>query len=119
MKKVEVLAALHKAKSAHLRWTMYAHGLIKGLPFEKDQVPLTGTDCDFGKWYYGAGQFLHPLANFRAMEEAHLKLHKTYLEIFSLLFVQDKKSTLWDTWIGKTKKNHEKTKAKPRHSLAC
>lgn len=111
MKKLEILNALHKAKSAHLRWTMYAHGLIKGLPLEKEQVPINGADCDFAKWYYGEGQILHPLANFRALEEAHLKVHQVYLDIFVLLFAQDKKTTLWDHFIGKSKKNQEKNQA--------
>lgn len=103
MKKLEILSVLRKAKGAHLRWVMNAHALIEGLPLEKDQVPINGTECVFGRWYYGDGQILHHIQSFRAIEQPHLRLHETYMKIFKLLFVEDQNFSLWDKWLGKAK----------------
>lgn len=107
MKKIETLSVLRKAKGAHLRWVMNAHALIEGLPLEKDQVPINGTECIFGRWYYGDGQILHHIESFRAIEQPHLRLHETYMKIFKLLFVEDQNFSLWDKWVGKAKRAKE------------
>lgn len=86
MKKIDHIHAIRAAKRAHITWVSHAHALIMGLPLEKSQVPIHGTDCKFGQWYYGDGQLLHNIPAFKAIEQPHLSLHETYMKIFQLLF---------------------------------
>ena len=62
MDKKETLAQLRRAKSAHILWRSYAHGLISGMPVEEEHAPLQHTDCKFGKWYHGDGKKLASLS---------------------------------------------------------
>ena len=94
MDKKNVVDTLRSAALAHKKWTANAHALINGIPLDKAQVPVNSTECEFGKWYYSDGQDLRDLPGFREVEDLHDRLHKTYMEIFVLLFgeVQNKTS---------------------------
>ena len=61
------------------------------------------TDCIFGKWYYGSGQALRKLPAYKAMEKPHDNLHRTYMQIFKLLFDEPDVSA-WGKLFGRTKK---------------
>lgn len=71
----------------------------------KDHVPVLGTDCKFGKWYYGPGQALNSLPSYRKIEQPHIDLHDTYLKIFKLLFDEDSNASggLLSRLLGKKK----------------
>lgn len=94
MDKKNVVDTLRSAALAHKKWTANALALINGVPLDKAQVPVNSTECEFGKWYYSDGQDLRDLPGFREVEGLHDELHKTYMEIFVLLFgeVQNKTS---------------------------
>lgn len=94
MDKIELLHKINAAKRAHVSWVMKADALIQGIPLEKEQVPVNGTECAFGQWYYGEGQGLISLEEFKAIEEPHFKLHHSYAKIFKLLFEDDDHSFL-------------------------
>ena len=94
MNKMEVIKKVRAAKQAHMSWVMKADALIHGIPLEKEQVPVDGTACIFGHWYYGEGQNLHHLDSFKAIEQPHFDLHSTYAQIFKILFDSDDKSFL-------------------------
>ncbi|OIO69242.1 MAG: hypothetical protein CO186_12860 [Zetaproteobacteria bacterium CG_4_9_14_3_um_filter_49_83] len=90
----DVMEKLNNARLAHLRWVARAEGLLAGLSLDKNQVPVMQTDCEFGQWYFGPGRSLNKLASFRALEEPHELLHKTYMQIFNLLYGEDDRSML-------------------------
>lgn len=89
MNKIEAIQKINAAKRAHVSWVMKADALIQGIPLEKEQVPINGTECLFGQWYYGDGQGLLSLEEFKAIEEPHYMLHHSYAKIFKLLFEDD------------------------------
>jgi len=89
-----VLLQIRKAKTAHLRWRAYAMALSSGYAVEEGQLPLKPTECQFGCWYYGAGQELKSLPAFQAIEVPHQRLHKIYSDIFQQLFDQPEPSFL-------------------------
>ncbi len=99
----EIIDNLRKAKQAHKRWVGHAAALIEGINIDKELVPINHTDCVFGQWYYGDGQSLSSLQEFRNIEEVHSKLHIIYMEIFKLLF-QEKKLSFFSRLIGKSSK---------------
>jgi hypothetical protein len=103
MTKQEALEKVRAARSAHIQWLARAEALINGVPLDKDQVPVTYTDCKFGQWYYGLGQSLADLDSFRAIEEPHRNLHVTYMKIFKELYGEDERTTL-ARWFGSKKK---------------
>ncbi len=90
----EVREHIEKARLAHLRWVARAEGLVKGLPLDKNQVPVLPTDCIFGQWYYGEGYKLRKMQSYAALEKPHHALHATYQEIFQLLYNEDNRSML-------------------------
>lgn len=103
--KTNIIQELRSAKQGHVRWVRYASALIEGLEMLKDHVPVLGTDCKFGKWYYGPGQALNSLPSYRKIEKPHIELHETYLEIFKLLFDDSgsASSGLFSRLLGKKK----------------
>ena len=102
MKKMDMVHEIRAAKRAHVSWVSHAHALIMGLPLEKNQVPIHGTECKFGQWYYGHGQILHRLDVYKAIEQPHISLHETYMHIFQLLFGEHKeeKQSFWEKMFG-------------------
>ena len=71
MEKKEILDQLRHAKTAHIKWRAYAHALVSGLPVEKEHVPVIHTDCAFGKWFHGPGQYLSHLRQFDTIDKSH------------------------------------------------
>lgn len=102
-RKQNIIQHLRDAKQGHVRWVMYASALIGGLEVAKDHVPVSGTDCSFGKWYYTDGQMLKALPSFKKIEQPHLELHKAYMEIFRLLFNSDNREEVgfWGRLFGR------------------
>ena len=100
MTKKEVLQKIRKAKTGHRRWMSYAKAIQMGLSLDKDAVPLIETDCQFGQWYYGEGQYFSHLDSFKAIEEPHSILHHKYMQIYKIkkqplqtgLFITKKKA---------------------------
>lgn len=83
MTKLDLLKTVRSARRTHIRWAMKADALIHGIPLEKEQVPVNGTECSFGKWFYGEGQSLSALPSYKALEKPHFDLHST-MRRFSL-----------------------------------
>ncbi len=113
MNKIEVIQKVRAAKQAHMSWVMKADALIHGIPLEKEQVPVDGTECIFGQWYYGDGQSLNHLASFKAIEQPHFDLHSTYEQIFKILFDSNDKSFITSLF-GTSKKQEEANLQKAR-----
>jgi len=109
----ELIQNLRHARQSHKRWVGYASALIEGIPVDKGQVPVNFTDCQFGKWYYNEGQKLSSLPEFRDIEKTHEQLHIVYMQIFKLLFVEQKTS-LFSKLIGKAAKINEQNKKEAR-----
>lgn len=86
MQKKEILQQLYAAKKSHLKWVQNAKHLISGLILDQEKVPLQPTHCKFGQWYYGEGQEINDLEEFRVIETIHIELHTMYEEIFNILF---------------------------------
>ena len=97
MKKEEILKHLRNAKQSHVRWVQNAKLLIKGIDINEEAIPISYTDCKFGKWFYSDGQILNglpnnPLESMKEIENLHTALHDTYLKIFNIYFAKNKKS---------------------------
>lgn len=100
MNKNETINILRNAKMGHKRWVENAISLVKGLPLEPDQIPVNATDCAFGQWYYSVGQELKILPAFKDIEKYHDGLHKTYRDIFVLLFEKHEESSWLSRLLG-------------------
>lgn len=106
MKKEETLTHLHNAKKAHISWVHRAHALIEGLPVEKEQVPVSCTDCKFGQWFYGEGQRLNRIPSMDCLKEIetlHYELHDIYMKIFKIYF-SDEDRSFFSKFFGTRKK---------------
>ncbi|WP_339136907.1 MAG: CZB domain-containing protein [Candidatus Electrothrix sp. GW3-4] len=103
MDKNEVITTLRDAARNHKKWVADARALIEGVPLEKDKVPVNPTECEFGNWYYTVGQTLNEIPGFKEIEESHNKLHKTYMEIFSILFGENEPS-FFSKLLGRSRK---------------
>lgn len=95
MEKSEVLKAIRTARRAHIIWVDNVKALVHGLPIKKEEIPISLTSCDFGKWFYCDGQIL--LSIFREdavkkLDDKHKELHDIYMEIFKIYFFRGKKS---------------------------
>ncbi len=110
MVKNEIITLIRNAKSAHKKWVENAISLIEGLPLDKAQVPVNCTECVFGQWYYGEGQGLKQIKVFKEIEQYHDSLHKTYREIFVLLFEDDSQPSLLERLFGVSSKVSEEKK---------
>lgn len=105
-KKEETLQQLHHAKRAHISWVHRAHALIEGFPIEKEQVPISSTDCKFGIWFYGEAQQLNKIPGMDLLKEIdalHFELHDIYLKIFKIYF-SDEDRTFLSKLFGNRKK---------------
>lgn len=113
MTRDEIIAQLRAAKTAHVQWLSDALALIAGLAQEQNHVPILHTHCEFGRWYYGAGQRLAPLTAYETIEAPHEELHRIYSQIFSVLFGADDRSR-WAKLLGAkgriSKKRQEEAK---------
>ena len=86
----DTIKQLRAARASHKAWLVRAEALVNGLPVNKEQVPVVATECEFGKWLYGAGSRLQEFSVFAQMEASHSALHRVYGEIFELLFEEPK-----------------------------
>lgn len=106
MNKEDTLLHLRNAKKAHITWVQRAHGLIEGLPIEKEQVPVGCTECKFGLWFYGEGQALGMIPNMdclKEIEKLHFELHDVYMKIFKIYF-SDEDRSFFSKFFGTRKK---------------
>ncbi len=117
MDKTEVIMLLRQAKTGHKKWVENAISLIEGLPLDKNQVPVNGTECMFGQWYYGEGQGLKSLKAFKEIEQYHDGLHRIYREIFILLFEEESKPSLLTRLFGISRKVTEEKKLAAHEKL--
>ena len=68
-------------------------------------MPVSATECEFGKWYYGDGQRLKSIPGFKEIEKPHDNLHQTYAEIFTLLYGEEsQKPSFFSKLIGRAQK---------------
>ncbi|WP_446011306.1 CZB domain-containing protein [Candidatus Electrothrix sp.] len=104
MNKNEVIATLNSAILSHKKWVSNALALIEGVPLDKEQVPVNSTECEFGKWFYSVGQNLIDIPGFKDIEESHDKLHRTYMEIFAILFGEGSEPSFFNKLIGRSNK---------------
>ncbi|MFZ2890367.1 CZB domain-containing protein [Sulfuricurvum sp.] len=106
MNKEETLTHLRNAKKAHITWVHRAHALIEGLPIEKEQIPVSCTDCKFGQWFYGEGQRLNMMPSMDCLKEIetlHFELHDIYMKIFKIYFTDEDRS-FFSKFFGTRKK---------------
>jgi hypothetical protein len=104
MEKNEVLLTLQNAVRSHKQWVGNAFALIEGAELDKEKVPLNATECAFGRWYYGDGQKMKKISGFRELEPLHDKLHKTYMEIFGILFGESSEPSFFHKMLGLSRK---------------
>jgi len=107
MKLSDAVDQLRNARAAHKAWVARAEALIAGMNVDKEHIPMLPTDCVFGKWYYGDGQKLRNLPAYTDMEKPHDKLHRTYMQIFKLLFDEPDVSAFSRLFGGRAKAKKE------------
>ncbi len=105
MDRKDIQTRLRAAKSAHLQWRANAQGLLAGLPLDEGKVPVSHSDCRFGKWYYGPGQGLASLDSFRAIEGPHDTLHAVYRRIIEALYGEVEQPSWFARMLGKRAKD--------------
>jgi len=98
--KNDIISMLRDAARSHKKWVGNALALIEGVPLDKEKVPVNGTECEFGRWYYGEGQKLREVHGFKEIEVSHDRLHRTYMEIFAILFGEDREASLFSKLFG-------------------
>ncbi len=109
MTKDEIVEKLKAAQRSHIEWVACAEALVSGAEVDKNKIPLTYANCEFGRWYYGAGQCLSVLPTFNALEEPHKALHGFYHEIFVTLYGEEaEKSFLKKLFTNQKKHTAEK-----------
>lgn len=97
MDKAVTLQLLSDAKKAHVNWVQRAQLLIDGLPIDKDAIPLSCSDCEFGQWLYKHGQKLNTLGNVPQLgdiEKVHFDIHDQYMKIYKIYFADDDRTFL-------------------------
>ena len=115
MLKTEIILKIIEIKKSHIKWHAYAEALVMEIETESDTLPKAYTDCIFGKWYYGEGQFLYFLESFVELEQLHIKLHDLYIEIYKIQHLpdklcllrftkKDKKVTILNEYVNKLKR---------------
>jgi EAL domain-containing protein (putative c-di-GMP-specific phosphodiesterase class I) len=81
---------LHLAQLDHLQWRKSLIEAVTSLAFSKHPPsdnplnrlpPMDHHECRLGKWFYGPGQHLHDLPEFRALEEPHRRFHQLSHEL--------------------------------------
>jgi len=96
MKKSEILENLNSARMAHMAWVEKAKSLVHGTKaISNNQLPLSAIDCNFGRWFYNAGQVLFCIMSeklVKSVEDKHEELHNAYLKIFKIYFEEEDKS---------------------------
>lgn len=113
MTKKEIIAQLRAAKAAHIQWRAYAQAIVGGFSVDQNHVPVIHTNCKFGQWYYGKGQMLSSFDSFKSIDAPHAMLHQIYMEIFKLMFGENKTSFFTKLFTSKEKlreKNEKKAK---------
>jgi len=97
MNKEDILKHLREAKASHINWVQHAKLLVSGFDIDKESIPVSSTECSFGKWFYSDGQMLHgmhnnPIESMRNIERLHSLLHDIYLDIFKIYYDLDTKN---------------------------
>jgi len=111
MRKKDIVHILRKAVVSHKKWVNDAYSLIEGLQLSETQVPINSTECSFGTWYYHDGQRLKNIPGFQEIEAEHDKLHRTYREIFIILFgLQSQNQSFFKKLFGTSAKQSQKNK---------
>ncbi|MCI5158215.1 MAG: hypothetical protein D3906_07185 [Candidatus Electrothrix sp. AUS1_2] len=105
MDKLEIITTLKLAAVSHRAWLSNAQALIDGIPLDKDKVPVSSCDCEFGRWYHGEGRLLKDIPGFKEIANPHEKLHATYMELFTLLYGEENsKPSFFSKLIGRAQK---------------
>jgi len=89
MKKNDIVHKIRLARFAHVEWVQRAKSLVNGIPIKEEDIPLTSSSCQFGKWFYSDGQILLAIFNEKTVkniENLHNDLHEVYLDIFKIYF---------------------------------
>jgi hypothetical protein len=108
--KAVTLQLLSDAKKAHVNWVQRAQLLIDGLPIDKDAIPLSCSDCEFGQWLYEHGQKLNELGNIPHLEDiekVHFDTHDHYMKIYRIYFAENNSSFLKKLFKSKKKLTDE------------
>lgn len=93
MNKKELIYQLRTAKSAHVSWKSNIQAMLNGFDIKPEtSAPILATATEFGQWYYGNGQKLSSLNNYRQIDRLVVLVHQVYMEIYKLLFGEVKGS---------------------------
>ena len=110
--KQQIVKHLEAAKISHKKWMSFVQILLRLGDVEeaKSAIPINYTLCDFGRWYYGEGQVLNLFPEFVQMEDVHMNVHDTYLQIYNL-FNKKIKGYLFNSEKNQLEKRNKKALA--------
>jgi hypothetical protein len=80
---------LKQARNAHISWVNNIKLLVSGIDMDSADIPLSKTECLFGKWLYNEGTVLSMVSTKSVLEEIdelHGQLHDTYMPIYQIFF---------------------------------
>ena len=109
MTQQDFLNSLRKAKERHIQWHARALALSMGFEIGEESLPKLYTNCSFGKWYYGAGQFIANIPSFTEIDPLHIKLHNIYMDIYQTYIAPAKKGLFEKRSQAEKKKQKELT----------
>ncbi len=92
------LIAIKQARQDHLDWVRRAKMLVEGLPVKEDSIPISTSECAFGRWFDANIKKFLVLKHFHKViddiEEVHHALHKEYEFIYNVSFKKEENGFL-------------------------
>lgn len=106
--KKEIAKEIRNAHIAHEQWVRNVKHLVENLPIHKATIPLSSTECDFGKWLYGTGMKYKAIPALTRIifkiEQDHRDLHNIYLRIYKIYFLETQRSWAMNLFTNSHKK---------------
>jgi hypothetical protein len=99
---------IRNAHIAHEQWVRHVKHLVENLPVHKAMIPLSSTECDFGKWLYSTGMKYKAIPALTRIvfkiEQDHRDLHNIYLRIYKIYFLETQRSWAMNLFTNSRKK---------------
>lgn len=92
--KRDLIAQIRNVYLSHIKWRSTAQSLHLGIPVLDNYVESDPKLTEFGKWYYGDGQFFNYHENFKHLEVLNNRIHYIYNNICKIDQTKSEKSLL-------------------------
>jgi len=90
--KRDLIAQIRNVYLSHIKWRSTAQSLHLGISILDNHVESDPKLTEFGKWYYGDGQFFNYHENFKHLEVLNNRIHFIYRNICKIDQTKSEKS---------------------------